>query len=61
MAPCLDSYSLDHEQLHQPSQRVHSCNSKSITTVSSSCLMCLGTSPLGTKIPFLPVICAKYF
>jgi len=54
MVPWIDSHIFEHEQLHQPSQVVDSCN-------ASSCLMCLVTSPLGSKIPFLPVICAKHF
>ena len=61
MAPSLESRTLVHEQLHQPSQVVHSCNGRSMSTVSSSCLMCLDTSPLGSKIPLLPVICGKHF
>jgi hypothetical protein len=61
MAPCLEGHTLEHAQLQHPSQCVHTSNGRSMTTVSSSYLMCLGTSPLGSTISFLPVLCSENF
>jgi hypothetical protein len=61
VAPCLESRTLERAQLHWPSQGVHSCNGWSMTTVTSSCLMCLHASSSGSKISFLPVLYTENF
>jgi hypothetical protein len=61
MASWSESRTLEQKQLIQPSQGVYSCNSGNITTVSSSCLMCLDISALGRKTSFLPMLYTEYF